>query len=500
MSQHPTLTLEQVSVLVTNPNPRHNLFHTFGLFKQELSLTGGTFWGLYDEFKNELHIELTGSITDYPRPKPADIIRIHRLKVDTVKRVARVTHPRNVIVWPAFQYNPTPITIARSPTICVDDINRRRTLESYFTTKITRIKEIIANRATCGIYYNVAGRVNNSVLDSYGHREIDFTDGTGKFVIRVFAKKQDNEDDRHFIEAEKLRIGDLFVATNVKIDKTRTKVDLSANLYYGRSLRSVESTSILGQSIREMIGPDGDLNHHDDQPCTSSQTQNNSSTPEVTRLRRSSRLNDGNSHDCNHNESNVDLEEQNLALVESYSSSHSTGEPAEDIPPYTKFSEFQKEEDGKFQFYDVAGQVRGEAHETSLFNNYVFQLYDGSKHNHSNHHLYEIKDFNEGCLIIYVYSKQKDSDTNEHFEKAKSLKEGDLVFIRNLKVTFKQGKIKLEMSANKSHNKSINVIDKNSNFGIRILDDVENPYVEELAEEVDLSSMSQNFDEDNSFS
>ena len=118
----------------------------------------------------------------------------------------------------------------------------------------------------------------------------------------------------------------------------------------------------------------------------------------------------------------------------------------------------------------------------------ILQIYDGSKHNLSSFYSSEVDRVMPDCVLVKVYSKQKESDTDEHIAKASRLEEGELIMIKNVKTSFRGGKLKLELSANKSHDKSLNVIDKNSLFGRKLLDIIENPIVDGLDESLDVMS------------
>lgn len=478
----PTLNLEEVSVLATSQSPAHEYFHVFGILRQECQHLSGICWTLYDEFK-EIDIRLAGTLTQYPRPKPGDVIRIHRLTINKHLHTPEIPHPKNVVIWPAFQHEPQPISFARAPTIRDDDIRRRRILEAFFTSKIDRIKEFQISSSVLA-YYNVAGWVEDLRLDSFGHMEVDFADGTGHSCIRVFAKLTDKEDDVHFKEAVTLKIGDFFAATNAKFDRNGKKLNLSANRLHGRSLRHVEKSSILGAILSQSLGKINEPYHGNNSHL---QTQSDNIGNGASTRRRSPRL-------LQQQTSLAPTNDSPTHSVKSVSSQAHTSPPSngsrETFPTYTQFSDLRPREVG-YEFHDIVGQVREDPQLTVQYGNYVIQIYDGSMHNFTSFYSYEVKHVLEGCLILCVYSKQKDSDTDEHIEMAKKLKEGDLIYVRNVRVSFRNGKIKLELSANRSHNKSINVIDKDSMFGRKLLDIVETPPVEELREMIDPSSSSQ---------
>jgi hypothetical protein len=460
----PTLNLGQVDDLITSGTDQSdNYFHVYGIFRKETTFRSGFHWFIYDENK-EIQIRPAGNYTDYPRPKPGDIIRIHRLRVNSSLKIAEIPMARNVVIWPAFQHEPKPISVARNPTLDENDKTRRRILEAYFCTRIAKLNDIASNRQNDVFYDAVAGRFESVSVDAYGHLEIMFTDGTASMVLRVFCKFKELEDDTHFKIASELKKGQYFVATNVKYDAYK-RLNLSANLMHGRSIRPVEQSSILGMKLTESLGA---IDQGSSQvTATSNGTQ--------SQPRRSPRLlHQNQDENCPNSQSQAQIDDP----------AGTTSQIVENFPKFTQFSDIQRKEYG-YDFYDLVGQVRDKPRLTSTFGNCLLQIFDGSLHEFTNYFAPDVEHPLDGCLILLVYSKQKESDTNEHFEKAMSLQEGDIIHVTNVKVSFVQGKIKPELSANKSHNKSINKIGKRTPFGRKILNMAETPQVAELRDIID---------------
>lgn len=474
-----TLSIEDIITLTRSSSPEYQRCHVFGVFRREDKFNSITHWILFDASdQNGLKIRLNGQLADYPKPKPGDIVRIHRLKVNVP--IPEIVKPNTVVVWPCAKYNPTPIYNARSPTITQDDDKRRRQLELLFFSTLECVADTIASQGDGRARHRaVAGRVKAIVPDQFQNLEIVYVDNTGEYTLRVFPKKIDKEDNSHFEVAKELHPGDLFFATCCKLDSHAKRLNLSANLEYGRSLRRVEPESVLGIKLSERCPevrracPNG---YNASQSDTLSQDDNQSHNTSTAnkRLRRSpivTRSRARNSNSPQNSTSGVSLSQR--TSCDSQPAFLKNKQPEVKIPEYIKLSDIPRKDN--YGFYNIVGQVRGQPHETSKYGNWVFQIFDGSHHDIPSFHIHDVVDPQEKCLVVYVYSKQKESDTNDHIDKVKILKPGDLVYVRNIKASWNNGRLKLELSANLSHNKSIEVIDKNSPFGNQINSLVEWP-------------------------
>lgn len=525
----PLLNLEQINTLVKSSSPSYKYFHTIGIFEQECQLAGGTSWKLRDEFcqttRDSVAFRLRPPLDQYPQPKPGDIVRIHRSAVHDVFKMPEITHPKNIVYWQAFRYDPIPIHTSRNPTIDDDDTTRRRQLEVLLSNSIQRISQFQYNQQGQQ-FYTIAGRVRKKLLDRYGHVEILFEDGTGEATLKVFAKFPDNdkETNEHFEAASKLDLGDLFYAQNAKYVPPN-KVHLSASHQYGRCIRQVERQSLLGVRLTESLGPEQpedqfvdvtevdqnhnqenhDRNNPDNQMLTSQPVSliSTTSSSTSTNLRRSPRFasniplaapgssnsssqtsacntDDNQSRSKPHKRGIVAIPPSSSAakrIPEQPTTTPSEGITEESMPEYITYEDIRPS--GR-QFLDIAGHVRGTPKRVSEYNNYAIPLYSGNKHEFIDFFAGQIESPPEKCLTLYVYSKQKETDTDEHIKKAHTLKDGDIILVKNCVVDFKDGKIKLEMRANTAFGKSINVIDKNSKFGKKLMDKFHTPYVEEL--------------------
>jgi len=504
----PTLNLEQVDLLSQASCPAHDYFHLFGIFRKEDSFSSGVFWTLFDEFK-EIKIRQNGDLSTYLKPKAGDIVRLHRVKINSNKQ-PEIQAPNSVVIWKGFDADPQPLTTARHPTINDDDKQRCKALQKFYSSKITRIGEMNGRAAPGGILYlMVAGRLDHRSVNAYGHLELKFSDGTGEQQLTVYAKDQTKsfEDDAHFIIARELELGDYFTATNVKYDRSKKTLQLSANLQHGRSFRLVHKDSTLGLILSTSLA---ETNSQENLHIRTSETvaddrrqlngSQNSDRPAGRRKspRLSQKQNDSQNSEVEPPPQAIDgknLQSRQVTPLRSSPPSVNLTHPTIDDrpgsvdsnPKYTKFSEIKQRGSG-YDFYDIVGQVRAEPKITATFGNCLLQIYDGSDHNYKSFYELEVEKILPGCLIMQVYSKQKDTDTAEHFERAKRLKEGELIYVKNVRASFISGKLRLELSANKSHDKSINVIDKDSIFGRNLLSIVENPIVEGINEPVESDS------------
>lgn len=468
-----TLDLEEVSILSRSDSPEKCLFHLFGVFFREEKTQTITYWWLHDASHiGGLRIKLCGSLDQYPKPKPGDIVRIHRSSIDRNTRLPIILSPKNIIVWPSFKHKPVHLTIAKNPTITDEDEIKRRRLEQYFCSTLHKIEEVKAQRVPRGQFVNIAGRVDDIGKDPYGHLLLVVNDGSGTITVRVFAKRNPYDSNAHYEVASELKSGDFIVAISTKIDNQGVKLQLSANTQWGRSLRVVEKASMLGVTLDEALSgqdlPQVNVTEVNNEPqLISSQGSGFSDAP----IRRSPRIRE------------LKERQTNQSSPSPPTSSQATTTPQPELPPlpsYTNISDLRIQRDGFFEFHDIAGQVRGEPNETKLYKNWVFQLYDGSSHRFASYYIDEVREPIKDCVTVLVYSKQKETDTDRHIECVKKLQEGDLVIMKNVKVSWRNGKIKLEMNANLVNGKSIEVIDKNSRFGKALLDIVTNPDVEEL--------------------
>lgn len=542
MSPPPFLDLEDISILSKADSPVIHLCHAYGIFLKEESTKNSHFWILADKTYTDLRVKLCGDISEYPKPKPGDVVRIHRLGFDKVLRNPVVLSSKNVVFWSVTKYNPTPIHSSNKPTLSDEDDKKRKTLELHYYNSLNKIEQLKKNSYTG--FFNIAGRVSSTSNDQYNNILIDFHDETGSFILRVFPKKLDFESDEHYKAAESIKEGDLIVATFAKLDNRLDKLNLSANTLQGRSLRIVENSSIIGVSINESLKNNSRPNpNQNDLRLTGSNqkdAQENGTTSQMPNLRRSPRLNsqpNQNQTNSNHNsptclsrntESNGSITNNNNDAQSPHSprvlrSSQTLRSPQTPqggeaqspqnprtperqrinrppLPPtprgtilnYTRLSEIRRQSEGFFSFYDVVGQVRSKPNETRLYQNWVFQLYDGSKIEYSSYYLDEVNQPVEDCVTILVYSKQKPRDTDRHIETVKRLNEGDLIVVKNLKASWRSGKVKFEMNPNVEHGKSIQIIDKESKFGLELLEIVTNPMCEELLQDILYSAPEEN--------
>lgn len=494
----PVLKLDDIFVLSKAESPEHNLCHTFGVFLKEEPTNNSNFWTLADETLPGLRLKLCGNLAEYPKPKAGDVVRIHRLGFDKVLKVPVILHPKNVVFWSASKYNPTPIHSSNKPTINNEDNERRKSLELSYYKSLNKIDHI--TKIHYARYFNIAGRVDGISRDQFENIVIDVNDGTGVFKLRVFPKRADFESDDHFQVAKSLEKGDLIMATNAKLDNRNDKLNLSANSLSGRSLRILEKPSVIGVSISESLkdSMNSESSQNDLSSARSDQQivfEDEDGAPPTPKLRRSPRLNsqtNGSQH-VSHCTPTINLlsNPQNSSPNNAHQTHQSPVRQCRRSPPlpsttegsvinHTKLSNIKRDRDGFFSFYDFVGQVRSQPNETRQYQNWIFQLYDGSKLDYSSFYLDEVKQPVEDCACILVYSKQKPEDTDKHIEAIKKINEGDIVIVKNVKVSWKQDKAKFEMSANLLHGKSIQSIDKGSKFGLDLLERLTNPTVEEM--------------------
>lgn len=456
----PILDLDGVFRWSETNNSNKEFCHTYGVFLREEITNNNTYWVLCDDTKQSLSIKLCKERekVNYPHPKPGDVVRIHRLAINNVTKEPMVTQPRNIVFWPAFQFDPRPEYTANNPTLGEEDREKRRSLETFYCGLINQVKSL---RERTGKIYNVAGRVDDIRRDTYQNILIEFTDGTGTgpATLRVFPKLKNFESDEHFKVAQSLVKGDYIMAANAKMDSRSDKLNLSALTLLGRSLRTVDKSSVLGIRIAQLLEAKQNVN-------SNGLSQTSDKSPTIP-LRRSPRL-------------NPQVQQSNVTnLIDATTNCP----PTETKLDFTKLEDIRHQDDGFYKFYDLLGQVRGDICETRSYQNIVFQLYDGSKPSYKSYFVEEVKHPMENCVCILVYSKQRENDTDQHIEAAKKLVEGDLVYIKNVKVSWKNGKAKIEVNPNLEHGKSIRVIDKASSVGQTLLQEVSNPKTSELEEE-----------------
>lgn len=453
------LPLDEVKSIAQNSLVNVPYCHIYGVFLEE----NKSVWRLADEScPRGIEIQVNGDTCTYPKPKPGDIIRVHRLSFKDKKPI--ISHPNTVVMWKAFKYNPTEITTARSPTLTDEDTKRRRVLETFYSSILDKLVE-----TKPGGFFNVCGRVEDFFLDK-AKATFLINDGTGRLRIRCFKAVDPTDSNVHFETASsKLKIRDYIVATNVKYYSPKNTLDLSSNVSKGKSLRIVDCNSILGVRLSEALdsqrqeeSKDESINHQ--QYSVNIQNPSQETTDSASTLpRRSPRL-------------------QQIAQLHQKEPNDSTESIVDATSSYTNIADIMDRQTTYINFYDIAGQVRGQPTEVK-YANWIFQLYDGSR---TTSKCWNEEDFIErhnNCATILVYSKQKENETDEHVEKVKKLTEGQLVSLKNVRASWKDSKLKLEMSANLMHGKSINLIDETSPLGIKLLEIVTNPVVDELVDE-----------------
>lgn len=494
----------------------HNPCHVYGILLYEESITDKqNFWNLADfTCSSGVKIKLYGDISTYPRPKPGDVIRIHRLHFERNTGLPYVPVGRNVVVWRSFQNDDTPITTARNPTYTDEDITIRKELELFFNTNLITPFDCIKNVTMRGNtnYFNVAGRVDSvELVERYGNViNLEICDATERLNLRVYGKTYDRDDDTHFQTASDIAPGQLIIATNVKF-RNPNFLDLSANTKLGKWIRKVDVASSLGQMISSKFASLAP-------PTTQSDPHNQASDSQIN-----------NNNNVCHQQANHETSQREMPSIQSIPiqsmQMSRTLEPAanqssppprpidvikvysdksddnssrgefinnnnnnniNELPKYTKLSSIHPT-DG-YQHYDIAGQVRGHPNQESMYGNCFFQLFDGSKPSFRFHYAEFNKEPIDNCATILVYSNQKPTDTNQHIEAAKKLKEGDLVHIKNIKASWKNQRCKLEMNANLLHGKCIKVIERDSEFGISLAESCSYPDIEELTEQPSLNS------------
>lgn len=447
-----TLPLDEVRLSATDSSIKY--CHTYGVFLEENKKV----WKLADETcVRGIEITLNGKLDTYPKPLPGDIVRIHRLTCD-ISRQPTIPLPINVVLWRSFLFEPVAITTAKQPTLTEEDTHRRRILETFYCSTLDKLATTLEH----GNFYNVCGRVEN-IGTSFDNILLELNDGTGKSWVRVFKPIVPIETNLHFETASKLKTGDLVVVTNVKCysHAKTTTLDLSSNLNKGKSIRVVESNSILGTKLKESLNIEKEPNgiESDIAQQSARNTQKRQNSQESQPLRRSARLNNNTPNQSQEQPSNADEEEE--------------------IPKYTMISDIKREDNSFYNFYNIAGQVHGKPI-LNKYGHWVLQLCDGSRLNFSCYDDQMLEQKIPNCATIIVYSKQKPFDTDEHVEKVKKLEEGQLVFIKNIKASWRDDKLRLELNANLQHGKSINLINVTSRFGIMLLNIVTRPPNEEF--------------------
>lgn len=486
----PVKTLEELQSLSTEAgeNSRgHPVCSVYGFFLRAEKGQSSEYWLLGDETcMDGCRIKLTPPFSDYPHAKLGDVVRVHRLTVDRYYNVPFAI-PRNVVVWPSFRQVTTPTTCARKPTITREDEERRRKLEALFCSKIFPISDLRKHQYS--LNHLTAGRIEKKTHDIYGHLLLTINDGTASIVVRVF--KQMPQDDLNFSTNEHFELasnqddGDYIFVGGGKLDTRNDYLNLSCSRTYGRCLRNVEKTSILGGRISHSI-----------------EDQNNNGTvseelPERF-LRRSPRFLTAHQDVPSRRSTDLESDSSQTRSQENHKEPEtstgqipetSTGQIPEistgQMPEYTKLIDIMREPQRfkGYEFYDIVGQVRGKPNEARQFGNWVLQLYDGSKLDVESFLIEEVNEPVQNCVVVLIYSKQRDFDTDKHIELVKKLNDGDLIMIKNVKVSNRNGRMKFELAANLDHGKVIEIIDKESLFGRKLLETVTNPIVEELLDD-----------------
>lgn len=472
---HPTLKIEHITATARQNGAELTPCHIFGIFLYDKSLSQGrNFWILADETCSRgVEIRILSDISNYPCPKPGDVVRIHRLNFDKNKGFPIVFSAKDVVVWRSFRNDPVPIHSSEKPTITDEDLTRRDELERFYLSKITSINKILNLEVNARTdLLDVSGRIENKSNDSYCNLIITLNDGSGIIDVRVFKKQNDEEDKVHYLRASELNKGDYMIVHNAKYSSRACLLDLSANLRYCRWLRKVEILSHLGRELTHNLTSKENHNPLDDDDDKTETNNNTSQTTnpvdvQQSQPRRSKRLQAR--QEANGSQSSLGTPSPKKPAV---------GEP---LPEFTAISNIEKT--SGYRFYDLAGQVRGQPNEAPTFQNWCFQLYDGSKPVPPSFYSDNLLEPLEDCVTILVYSKQKPEDTSEHIDKVKCLKEGDFVYIKNIRATWTYGKLRLDLSANLQHGKSISIVNKNSRLGGRLVELCAFPQVEELTEQ-----------------
>lgn len=466
----PAKTLEEIQLLSSEAREDQRgppICTAYGFFLRAEKGQALEYWILGDEtLMDGCRIKLSPPLSDYPRAKLGDVVRIHRLSIDRQFNVPYAI-ARNVVVWPSFRQTTIATTCAKKPTITPADEERRRKLEALFCSKVFPICDLRNHPYSFDLL--TAGRIEKKTQDTYGHLLLTIHDGTASIIVRVFHQTPHDKawplsTNEHFDLATKQEVGQYIFIGGGKLDTKNNYINLSANANYGRCLREVEKTSVLGCRINHSVK---DLIRNDTEE-----------PQEEPRLRRSPRLTTG-------HQIRTDLESSHSSQTRSQEVQRELDTSSEPIPDYTKLIDIMTEQrvSKGFKFYDIAGQVRGKPNEARQFGNWVLQLYDGSKIDFESILIGEVNEPVQNCVVVLVYSKQKETDTDKHIEVVKKLKDGDLILIKNVKVSSRNNRMKFELNANLEHGKGINMIDKESPFGRRLLEVVTNPIVEELLDD-----------------
>lgn len=494
-----TLTLDEVAVQRQAPTLKD--YDVYGIFKQAENKPPNTFWTLRDESRQAgEQFKLEGPIENYPEPKPGDVVRIHRAFTDKLYKLSKIAKGQDVVIWRAHKYKPVPITKARSCSV-VDDEAKRRNLECLYCSWLTKLATI-KNTPNLKPPYDVCGRIEAKRSDPYDNLLVTINDGTGEVDVRVFPKRLSFESSDHFDTASKANVGDFIVATGTKPNK-QNNLDISANLQQGRSLRIVEPQSILGVLLSEAL--DAQTSSQQEQPNDTGRRR----SPRLMAQKMSATMADHN-YANSHPATQDDLQRQitinnnnNHRTTRSEKDSHSSpsyGAPAKEPPAarvgsrqhatnmidpdLTKLCDIKFSADNVKKFFNIAGKVVSEP-VMNGYGHYVVQLFDGTPPQYASADSGDFERPAPDSVTIVVYRKQKDSDTNEHLEVAQKLHSGDIVRMNNVRAYIRSSKLKIELSANLTNNKSIKLVDKTSELGIRILEQVNNPYLDILNESVD---------------
>lgn len=476
-----------------------SLCNIWGSFRFEERTNSGTYWHLADEerltgIRILMHVDAKFE-EKLPKVKPGYVVRIHRVYYNKKLREAGIKHPNTVVCWSIYQQVPTPLTIAKNPTITEVDEKRRKELEFFFIRNIEKAKELAASRIPGRSSITVAGRLKDKFKDQFDHIRLHFEDGTGQFAVRIFKPNKPHDTVDHYETALTLEPGDLFVVTGSTMHKSFTVVDLSCNLSDGRSIRKLDDplcalAVTLNEDLKKLNPPPApappppppqarpqDLNNNSSQDSTGP-VQN--VEPAQKRLRRSPRLNQEVAQS-----SQSSAYSSQVSIVPLQEVPPKPIEQPQPLPSYTTLEEIEsgmrRSGRSSYQFFDIAGQIRGVPNETPKYNNMVLQFFDGSKNTIKSFHVDLATDVVEECVTILVFNpaENRPQDTKKHIEDAKKLKEGDLVLIRNVKVQIRDDKFSFELASNNCNGKGIYLQEPNSKFGMHIEARVNNPPFEE---------------------
>lgn len=535
-NRRPIHPLEHIKFITDNPpanDQARPLCDTFGVYHSTEIVKARHYWKLFDDtyYTKPIGVQLCGKPDEYPVPKRGDVVRIHRLTFDNERSVPIVTSPKNVLIWRSFKKEPEKVHTSLNPTIRDEDLKRQAELEACYVSTLTRLNYL--QMIEPGKFSDVAGLITTIIDDTFNNKLVTVTDGTGTTILRVFKKNNPNETSEHFDTICNSKPGDYIVATNTKISSKagETKLDISANTQYGRSIRKVDKESVLGRHLAERLinvetvatennitSSSNDCNtapiepasnteteeiHNEEndqdigpiidvttigasrgtisQPISVGESTTNSQqqeTQEPPQLRRSARLQTRSNSNQSASSNSINTSSISPKRHSMTPPSNLTKKP----PPIdrvdakiTQVSSLQKKPPGKFEYYNFVGQVRGIPNPALSYGNWIFQLYDGTKPKFPPFHQKYVDKAEENCIIIFVYSKQTDFDTDKHVNTVRTLQEGDLVYLKNIKVSWVDNKVRFELNANTKFDKGIKILNKDSEYGRQLLDKFATP-------------------------